>query len=339
MAQISHAQLAKLFGRLATGYSAGIDIKSVYTRETEHGSVGYRTKAREVVQQLAQGHSLTESMQGVAGYFPDLVLSVVQAGEKGGRLEDAFKRLAEHYDSLVKFRNGFLLSIAWPMFELGFAIILIGAVILLMGMLAGDEMANWFGMGTAWANFLFYVACVSTIIGSVVVIFFALKKGWFGTLPMQIARRVPLLGKTIEALALSRLAWTLSIAENAGMSAVESAQIALNSTQNFFYQRLVQPISNALQNGRDFSSSFRGTNAFPEDFLIYMENGEMAGELAESMDRASKELQTRAENNLKLLGTIGFVLTFLFVAGVIAVTVIMMYKTMVIDRYNDLLDM
>ena len=336
MAQITHGQLAKLFGRLATSYSAGIDIKSAYTRESEHGSLAYRLKAKEIVARLTKGHSLTDSLKSIDGYFPDLVLSVVNAGEKGGRLEEAFKKLSDHYDSLVKFRNAFLLSIAWPLFELGFAIVLIGVVILLMGYLAGDEMANWFGMGSTEANFFFYVACVLTVLGSIAAAFFAIKKGWLGTLPMKIARRVPLVGKTIEAMALSRFAWTMSIAENAGMSAIETAQIALTSTQNYFYQRLKQPICNSLQKGSSFTKSFRAVDSFPEDFLIYVENGEESGELAESMERASLELQTRAENNLKLLGTIGFVLTILFVAAVLGATIIYMFKSMYIDRLNDL---
>ena len=336
MAQITHGQLSKLFGRLATGYGAGIDLKSIYMRETEHGSLAYRLKAKEIFQSLSQGHSLTESFNSVDGYFPDLVLSVVHAGEKGGRLEESFQRLAAHYENLVKFRNGFLLSIAWPIFELAFGVMLIGVVILLLGALADPESANWFGMGTPMANFLFYMGCVLSVVGAIAGAYFAFKKGWFGTLPMQIARRIPLLGKTIEALALSRFAWTMSISENAGMSAIETATVALNSTQNYFYQRLVQPVSNSLQQGLDFFTSFRSTNAFPDDFLIYVENGEMAGELAESMDRASKELQTRAENNMKLLGTIGFVLTFVFVAGVMVTTILFMFKRTYIDRINEM---
>ena len=38
-----------------------------------------------------------------------------------------------------------------------------------------------------------------------------------------------------------------------------------------------------------------------------IDTGEIAGELAETMDRASREHQTRAENNMKIMGTIGFI--------------------------------
>ncbi len=339
MAKITHSQLAKLFRRLATSYTAGIDIKTAYTRETEIGGTTYRQISQHIVRQIANGHSIGDAMKATNGYFPDLAVSVVTAGERGGRLEQAFDRLAKHYESLVKFRNGFLLSIAWPLFELTFAICIIGVLILLLGMLAGDEAANWFGMGSTFSNFMFYVSCVLAVITFFAVLFIGIKHGWFGTLPMRIGRRVPLLGKTIEAMSLSRFAWTLSITENAGIDAYEMVRMALNATENFFYKNLKGPICDSLRSGTNFTNAFRASNAFPEEFLIYVENGETAGELAESMDRASQDLQARAENNMKILGTIGFVLTFMFVAGVIGFAIIRMYQKFYLEPINDLLNM
>ena len=49
------------------------------------------------------------------------------------------------------------------------------------------------------------------------------------------------------------------------------------------------------------------------------------------MDRASRDLQAKADQNMQVLGKIGFALTFAFVAVVIGGTVIVMYKRMVID--------
>ena len=56
--------------------------------------------------------------------------------------------------------------------------------------------------------------------------------------------------------------------------------------------------------------------------MIYIDNGETAGELSESLERASDELQARAELNLKAIGTIGFAAMMIFVAGLILVIVV-----------------
>ena len=86
-----------------------------------------------------------------------------------------------------------------------------------------------------------------------------------------------------------------------------------------------------MQQGQSYYQTFKSTGVFPEDLLIYVDNGETAGELAESMDRASREYQGIADLNLKLMGTIGFVLMLLFVGFVvlvIAVTAVSAYTNL-----------
>ena len=342
MAKISYSQMAKLFNRLATSYSAGLDIRSVYTREANTGSGSYRLNAKRVLNGINQGLPLAVAMNKTDGYFPDLAIAVVHAGERGGRLEESFRRLSEHYAGIVKFRNAFLMSIAWPAFELFFAVFIIGMLILIMGWVtssANMKPIDWFGLGlSTTSNFILYWSVMLLVFGSLSLLFLGVLQGWFGTLPMRIARRTPLVGKTIESLALSRYAWTMSVAENAGMNPVETGELAIRSTQNYYYQRLEEPICRELRNGRTFTQAMESTDAFPEDFLTHVDTGEISGQLAETMDRASIEHQTRAETNMKLMGTIGFISMLLFVGLVVGILIIMMYQKLVMDQYNQFLN-
>lgn len=325
MARISQSQLAKMFRRLATSYSAGIDILKILKKETENGNSAYRERAKQVAEGVSDGKSLAQAMREVDGYFPDLAISVVHAGERGGRLEESFKKLADHYANLVSFRNKLLASLAWPLFELCFAILIVGGLMALCDyifVMLEKKPFNWFGMGSTSGNVIAYFVLVSVLIGGLIVGFRGVALGWFGEMPMKIARRVPLIGKTIEQLALARFAWAMSVAENAGMNPVEVAQLALRATENYFYIRHEAKISRMLSDGKTFYKSFKSTDAFPDDLLIFVDNGETAGELAESMDRASQDFQSRADLNLKLIGTVGFVLTLLFVGLMVLIIVV-----------------
>ncbi len=330
--------MSKLFHRFATGYKAGIDIRKLVKKETERGSPAFRQKMGRVLESIDRGESLAASMHTTGGYFPPLPLAIVEAGERGGRLEDAFARLSKHYDNLVRFRNKFLQSIAWPTFELVFAIFIIGLMILLLGWLT-DHGDNFFGTGmTSSSVFAIYFAIIMFIFGSLFVLIFGTAKGWFGLLPMRIARRLPLIGSTIEALALSRFAWAMSITENAGMNPKDMARLGLRSTENYFYTRLEDEVCDGLQDGHSFYEVFKDTEAFPSDLLIHVDNGEMAGELAESMERASQEMGSKAESNLKLIGTIGFICMLLFVGLIIGGAIIYLYNELYIQPINDLLN-
>jgi type II secretory pathway component PulF len=294
------------------------------------GSSAYRRRMKEISQAIDQGASLAESFSQ-SQFFPPLVVATIKAGEQGGRLDQAFRRLADHYENLVKFRTRFLMAIGWPVFELCAAITIFGLLILIMGYLLdgkeGLSAPDWFGFGLKTrGNFILYVSVVMTFFTSIALLVIGTARGWYGTLPMRIARRIPVLGKTIECLSLARMAWTMAVAENAGMSATETMQLSLEATQNYYYEQLTPELVTKIQRGQPFYLSLQETQAFPDDFLIYVDNGETAGKLAEVMEKASDNLQETAENNLRIISVVGFVVTFGFVAILVGFTIISIYS-------------
>ncbi len=340
MARISYRQLAKLFQRLGTSYSAGIDLVSIYEKEARFAGKIYRQKSSQIRKQLADGDSLTDAMADSDGYFPDLALAVVRAGEKSGRLEDSFMRLSQHYENLVKFRSRFLTSIAWPAFELIASIGVIGLLILVMHWvmvdIGGIDPIDWFGMGSTTGNFLLYCGVVGFLALVLFLLVFGSIKGWYGTLPMRIARRVPLLGKTFEHLSLSRFAWAMSASENAGMDVLDIGKLSLEATENYYYQMVIPEVLYDLRKGKSFSQTFIATDAFPDDFIAAVENGETAGKLAETMHRTSLDLQEKAEANLQIISKIGFVLMMGFVGIILAAAIILLFKKLYIDQINNI---
>lgn len=60
---------------------------------------------------------------------------MVDVGEKTGRLDEVFIRLAEHYDHVLDLQRTFLQGIAWPMVQLIAALGVIGLLIWIMGIL------------------------------------------------------------------------------------------------------------------------------------------------------------------------------------------------------------
>jgi len=288
---------------------------------------------------LKDGDSLTKAMSSTEEYFPALTLAVVEAGEKSGRLEDSFNRLAKHYDNLVKFRSRFIQAISWPVFELVASVFVIGLMILIMHWvivnIGGGDPIDWFGMGSTTGNFLLYCGVMLLFFGTIAFVVWGSMRGWFGTLPMRIARRVPLIGKTVECLSLSRFAWAMSAAENAGMDVLETGKLSLNATENYYYQMVIPEVLHDLQKGKSFTKTYRATEAFPEEFITYIENGETAGKLAENMARASNDLQEKAEANLKIISDIGFVMMMGFVGIILAATIILLFKKLYIDKINE----
>ena len=320
MAQISKSQLAKLFQRMATSYRAGIDLRSSVDREAKSGSPAYQQKMKRVAKALDGGGSLAKALASTDGYFPELVVSVVKAGEVGGRLDESFTRLGKHYKDLVAFRNSFLRAIAWPAFELLMAVGIAGILMAICDWVLTSldkQPINWFWMGSTVGNVTAYYVLVSLFLGAIGLVILGTLRGWFGTTPLQLAMKIPLIGNTIRCLALARFSWTMSVADNAGMNALDTAELSLNSTENAFYTQFGPEVKASLQAGNQFYPTFLQTNAFPDELLMQMENGETAGQLSESMAIASETYQLKAESNLKAIGKIGMVLMMMVAAGVV----------------------
>jgi type IV pilus assembly protein PilC len=321
MAKISQNKMATLFQRLATSYKAGIDIRSAVKREAQIGSPAYQQKMKTVVRALKGGGSLADALGATDGYFPELVVSVVKAGEVGGRLEDSFARLGKHYKDLVTFRNNFLRAIAWPAFEMLFAVLIIGLLMAICDWIFSSlkiKPFDWFWMGSTAGNVIAYYVLAAMFAATATMLVVGTMRGWFGALPLKLAMKIPLIGSTIRCLALSRFAWTMSVADNAGMNALDIAELSLNSTENFYYTQFKPQVKDSLRAGNQFYPTFRDTEAFPDDLLIQIDNGETAGQLAESMALISEDYQKRAEANLEAIGKIGFILMMLFVGGLVA---------------------
>jgi type IV pilus assembly protein PilC len=348
MPRISIGKLAGLFRRLATSYRAGLDLRAILDREAKQGAPGYQRELGIVRDEIAQGTTLASAMAKNKGAFPPLTIATVEAGEHGGRLEESFDRLAKHYENLTAFRRRLLALMAWPMFELGLSICILGLLIIILEWVTSTTNQNsidWLGFGqnakgenrvSSGGYLLMYMFAVVGGVGGVIVFVVGTGRGWFGTLPMRVARRIPLLGTIIVQLAMSRFAWTLGIAIDAGVNAMKSSQLALRATQNFFYARHENDVALRIRDGQEIHESLRKTGEFPEEVLIYVQNGETAGEVPEMMKHLSDSYQEKAESNMKVLAVVGFVLTFLFVAFIIIVAIFYLFINFILNPVNEM---
>lgn len=344
MAKISLVQLERLCRSLAIGVDAGLDDRAIWRRESERGPTAHRARLSGVVRRLDRGEPVAESIASEAGdYFPGLFIEMVRMGERSGRQAAVFRRLADHYDHLVKLRRSFLQMITWPALELGAAIVVIGGLILLLGAIATwtrTEPIDLLGLGfSPIGNFTLFAVTVTMTLGGFALGIYGLLQGWFGPAPLAIAMRIPVLGQSLRLLGLSRFAWAFGMAIDSGMNAEASMKLGLASTQNAYYRSLEPQILDAIRRGEEFHRALRKTEAFPDDLIDVLETGELTGTITESLERLSDDYQERSANLFRTLTVVGGFLVMGMVGVAIAAAVIMLYKRLIIDQYNQLLEM
>jgi type II secretory pathway component PulF len=341
--RLSAKTLGELSHRLAVETESGIDVRRTWKREAESARSRVRGDFQQVSDAVSRGDSLSVALAGTGQLFPPLFREIVDVGEKTGTLGRVFHRLSSHYRKNVELQRMFLMAIAWPMIELVIAICVIGFLIWMLGIVAQrnrGEPIDVLGFGLIGNRGLLvysiFIVAVGTCVAGLVV---AVRRGVMWTRPLQRGMmRIPVLGGSLEKLALARLTWALHLTMNVDMDLRRVVPLVLRATGNDYYIRHTPDAASLVATGHPLHKAFSATGVFPADFIDALEVAEESGAVVESMERLSKRYEDEAEMALKLLTTFAGVAVALVVMGLI-VMMIFRIAGFYIGTINDALNM
>jgi type II secretory pathway component PulF len=314
---ISTRALIQLCHRVGTAVKSGIDARRAWEMEERHATGPLKAALAGIRREVAGGGSVAEGMQASDGYFPPMFVQMVAIGEQTGKLDEVLRRLAEHYEHLAAMRRTFWIGIAWPLFELAMGVLIIGGMIFVLGIVAsvtGSKPQGFLGLvGTQGA--LIWFAFCGFIAGGIALFVHALLRGWMGPQPVLFAMKLPVIGKVLESMALSRLTWSLAVALDSGMDARRAVEMSIRAAQNPLYESALQRVTSGIRANQQFHESFAAGNVFPVEFVNQLEAAEEAGATNESLLRLAKEYDERARTSMHVLTGIATVLFTILMMG------------------------
>lgn len=341
--RLSAQALGELSHRLAVETESGIDIRRTWQREAESAKMRFRGDFEDIRDALNRGDSLSEALSGTGQLFPPLFREIVEVGEKTGTLGRVFKRLSEHYRGQVALQRMFLLAIAWPMFELVVAILVIGIFIWMLGIVAqrnNGQAIDILGFGLIGnSGVAIYSLIVLSVAASIAVIIVAVRRGLLWTRPLQRAvMHLPGLGNALQKIALARLTWALHLTMNVSMDLRKVVPLVFRATGSDYYMQHTDQAVGIVAAGHPLYKAFAATGVFPAEFIESMEVAEESGAVVESMERLSKRYEEEASTAFKILTTIASVAVALLVMGLI-VLMIFRIAGFYVGTINDALNM
>ena len=311
-------QLAGLCRRLGTSLEAGVDIRRTLSREAQSAKGRYQHTLNDVTDRIKQGETVTESIKDTGEAFPRLMHDLVNVGEQTGKLDHVLLRLADHFDGMLRLRGIFLAGIAWPAIQLVMAIGVIGLMILIMGMIpdTGWDPLGWGLKGVG--GLIVYLMWVGAIIAIATVLIVNWSRGKMGAQYVwPLLDRVPMLGKCLRTMALSRVAWTMSLTNDTPMDALAAMDASLRASGNPIYSSLTGKVRDSLMDGNSMHDALLATQEFPPEFLDTVLVGEETGQISESLHKLSTQYESQAEVAAKTLTIFGSILVWGFVAMLI----------------------
>jgi type IV pilus assembly protein PilC len=246
------------------------------------------------------------ALRGADGRFPELLMDMVGVGERTGALPEVFGNLAEHYESNSKLRREFLQAIAWPVFQLGMAVLIIAGLILLLGWIAaarGGEPIDVLGLGlTGTAGAITWLLSVTMLFGGGTIAYLTARRSLTGRLFLDgLLLRVPVVGHCRRCFAIARFAWAFSLTQRSGMELQESLEASLKATGNGAFIDANPRIWRAVFSGENLTMALRGARLFPEDFLNMVDVAETSGTVPEALERLGPQFHDDARRSLTAL--------------------------------------
>lgn len=315
-------QLAEFCDRLGVEIGAGVDIRRVLQRAADAAPYRLRSRFAQIRDAVNAGESLSAAFARTGNVFPKMFLEMIRVGEETGMVAEVLRRMGKHYRHQMDMRRTFYALIAWPMIQLGVAIIVVGILIAVMGIIAErnrGEAIDILGFGLIGASGLaIYITFIVAVGLGLATVVSAWRRGMLWTRPLQrLVVLLPVVGPAVRKICLAQLTWAMHVTLNVEMDLRRLIPLVLRATANDYYIRRSGEIVASIMAGQSLSESFGRTGIFPQSFIDAISVGEESGELVDTLGRLSGHYQEDAATAMKTLSVLAGVAVWMFVAGLI----------------------
>lgn len=288
---------------------------------------------------VQQGVSLSESMRKHPDCFDQLYVSMVDAGEVGGVLDEVLDRLAILLENMQRLVNQVKSAMSYPVAVGSLAVIVFFAMtIFLIPIFAGifEELGVDLPALTQLMLFLsksfrtatFWIVSLPVVIGSVVAF-----KQYYKT---DVGRRqidslklkMPLFGDLAQKTAVARFCRIFGTLTRSGVPILNCMDIVRDTVGNQVIADAIQEAKSEIQQGGMISLALDREGVFPVLAIQMISIGEETGELDSMMMKVADFYEDEVEQAVKALTSIIEPIMMVGVAGIVGVILLSMYLPM-----------
>lgn len=334
--RVPDLELALFSGQLATLLGAGVPLVESLSALTEQIE-NYRLKA--IVSQLREsvneGASLGEAMTDYPYAFDSLYRSLVRAGESSGSLETVLSQLSAYIESRLQLSNKMISAMIYPALMLGTSAVvlgfLLGSVIpTITGLLEDLDqplptitlvVIAISGFLTRWWPLLAGVS-----LGSFLVINRTIQTEWGRLYWDRMRLSLPVVGKVVRYVSISRFARTLGALLAGGVEIVHALEISRSVAANSVIGAAVVEAKEAITRGSSIAATLRQSGQFPPMVTHMVSVGEASGELSTMLAKISNTYDELVDHSLNrltaLMGPLLLIVVAMIVVAIILSTLL-----------------
>ena len=289
---------------------------------------------RDVRTDVSSGTSFSEACAKFPKAFPNLFLSMSEAGEASGGLAEILAKTAIYFNDSVKLAKQVKSAMTYPIAVITLAIGLV-TVLLVKVIPVFAEMFTGFGaelpkptqfvidLSDFLGSYILYILASMALIYYSLGKFFATPKG--RVIRDNLVRRVPVLGELNRKINLSRFCRTYSILLRSGVPILRTLEIVSRASNNVFVEDACNQITRNISQGGQVSETIAAIPYFPPMLKHMSKAGEQTGNIDGMMNKVSDFYDNEIESLVGALTSLMEPLLIVFLGVVIGGIVMAMF--------------
>lgn len=273
--------------QLAAMLEAGLPLVSALEAlEEQTENPVFQIVVRNVRNEVSAGRSFSDSCRDYPRAFPNLFVSMVEAGEASGSLAEILDKTSSYFEETVKLMKQVKGALVYPAVVIGLAIILVNVLLVAVIPVFADMFAGFgaelpkptqflIGLSDFLQSYIIFI--ILGIMGAVWVIrrFCATPKG--RVIKDKLIIKLPVIGELTRKVNLSRFCRTYAILMRSGVPILKTLEIVSSASGNTFVERASKNISKHISSGGQVSDVIAEDPYFPPMVKHMSRAGEQTG--------------------------------------------------------------
>ncbi len=332
--KVKVADLSLFSRQLAAMLAAGIPVTraiSTLSRQQTNPTMG--NALEDISQSIEGGASMSVAFAKYPAIFNNLYISMIEAGELGGILEETLMRLANQLQKDKQLKDNIKAATTYPKLVGVFSVVVfIGMMVFLIPIFEGQLPQD--AQIPALSEFIFgisesmrtepliWIGAVSVLIAAVVMI---LKSGPVKSFWESQKLTFPIVGPITLRTVMARFARTLATMLEGGVPVVQALGTAGPTAGSVLVANAVIDACRQIEEGKTVSAALDSSGLFPPMMTQMMAIGEESGTLPELLDKVAEFYEDDVATMSKSLGSVIEPLMLIGVGAMVGVLLIAMY--------------
>ena len=329
----------QIFSRqFATMIEAGLNVvQALLILEEQTEDPYFASVVRELRADVEGGLLLSEAMSRHPKIFERLFISMVEAGEAAGILDEVLDRVAMHIEKSTQIKRRVKGAMLYPLMVLSFAsLVLTGLLLFLVpvfvhifSQLGGDlpKLTQYVVAVSDLLKHRFYI--IFPGLAGAIIGFRRWKKTDAGRKQWdRFKLKVPKIGPVVLKVTMARFSRTLSTLVSAGVDIIQALEITGQTAGNWMVENALADVRAKVHEGVPIAQPLVDNAIFPPMVSQMVKIGEETGELEKMLGKIADFYEDEVDAAIQSLTSIVEPMMMILVGMMVGVIVIAMYLPM-----------